>query len=263
MKSLCRWFTFLAFTVGCSALVFAQAVPPNISLDVRPMTAGGAVNSANFADVGRKVDYDSNTVTQGGNYGSTRQRSSSISVEISLHNFRPNEQDAVVRTLFFVKGTQRNSSPTLQTVVATPLKLPATGGTKTTATSKPASSVTKRTFSEATTTNPYQTRKYTATASNTTEGEKMFGWVVALEVNGHIIRTRTANPTLEALLRDPKWIYQTVGLPLPSAAPAIEPAAPDVPGAAVAVQPAVPAAATVSRPAAPAGARPPTPPTLD
>ncbi len=187
---------------------FGQTPLPSMSLDVKPLTSGGQSHSTGGSYVETIRDPSTSGVIRTEKGGSLRSKSTIANLEISVRNFRAVEQEVVVRTFFLAKNPTGGSFFYLVGKIETPLKVPASGSAKTTATSARVGSSTERKYTETTSQN-----SYSSTTSSTASGANLYGWIVEVVANGRPVVSRGSNLTLEATAHDPSGLDAILGQP--------------------------------------------------
>ncbi len=179
-----------------------QALPPSVGVEVKPVGTGGQVRTTGSGDAGEIRNLSTNQTTQFDKGTSTRSRTMTTYLEVSVRNYRNTDQEVVVRTSFIGKPTSGPAHYTLISQSDNPLRLPQSSEVKTTVNSGNVASATTRSHSVSTTSNG-AISSTSAAFSNTNDGTKIVGWVVQVLVDGKSIASRASNMTLEAAARDP------------------------------------------------------------
>jgi hypothetical protein len=207
MKSKRAWAVLIAISLKTIPLVSGQAIPPSVGLDVKSLTNGAAVHTFNSGVVTDVRDPINTRVVHTDQGSTSRSRSTSANLEVSVHNFRAAQQPVVVRTYFIGKTESGAEGFYLLNQLDTPLGLPPSGDAKTTVSSGHFGSVTTRSHSIVSKSDSPNT---TAANSNVSEGRKLVGWIVQVLVDGKPIASRASNLTLEAATRDPSKLATIV-----------------------------------------------------
>jgi len=173
---------------------------PSLSLDVKPIATGGAVQSSNSAQLGRTYDYQNGRTLESASYASSRSHNSQTGLEIAVRNFRATPQAAVIETRYFAKPVS-GGEPFVLNTTSQPVEIGAADTVRVTSQSAPARSVSAKTFQQSTNPNPNSTRQTVAAATTSAAGTKLFGWIVQVLVDGRPIQMRASNPTLEQLAK--------------------------------------------------------------
>jgi hypothetical protein len=205
--------SLLAFTVSLMMAHGQDPGRPSLSLEVKPIATGGAVRSSNSADIGRSYDSATNKSVSSQAYASSRNRDSQIGLEIAVRNFRSTPQAVQVETRYFAKPVTGGTFSLLNST-SQPVQIGAADTIRVTSQSAAAKSVSQRSFSEATSQDPYSPKQTVTSSRNTASGSKLFGWIVRVLVDGNCIQMRASNPTLEQFAKT-----EQTQTPLPTAGP--------------------------------------------
>jgi len=210
MKSKRAWAILIAISLKTIPLVSGQAIAPSVSLEVKPATSGASVRTHNGGGVYATRDPITNQVIHTDQGSTSRSRSTSANLEVSVHNFRAVPQPVVVRAYFIGKSESGTSDFYLLNQLDTALGLPPSGDAKTTMSSGHFGSTTTRSHSIVTNPGPAGS---SVAYSNTSEGRILCGWIVQVLVDGKPIASRASNLTLEQATHDPARLAAILVIP--------------------------------------------------
>lgn len=203
---------FAAALVGAGTLSAQSPIRNHsLSMDVRPVSSGGATRSKNSLNIQEGPQYPGYYQTRDQNFSSTRRRGSGVGLAVEVRNLS-RSTDQVVVEWYFLGKPARGGDLFVFDFGSRPLSVASASREIVEIESEKLTSTVERTlnFRSGYDGGP---QNNLPSASVKKSGSKAAGWIVRLMAENQVLQVRASSPSLERLGQDGEQLRRLSGKP--------------------------------------------------